>query len=163
MKKDGSFLILFKNSKKEDVFLVFRSDYPVWVLTGGGIEEEENPDDAAIREAKEETGFNVKLIRKIGVYKIQGRHIHLYEGRVTSGIFQPEFPGCKGGWFNINYLPFSLISFTKQMINDSYNLEDRCFTKEITREIGLYDLKLLFCHPLATAQFFLSRIREFIF
>lgn len=34
----------------------------VWNFPGGGIEEGETPEEAAIREAKEETGYNVKLI-----------------------------------------------------------------------------------------------------
>ena len=37
--KDGSVLILFKDNKKEEVFLVFRSDYLIWGITEGGIEK----------------------------------------------------------------------------------------------------------------------------
>jgi 8-oxo-dGTP diphosphatase len=34
----------------------------VWNFPGGGIEEGETPEEAAIREAKEETGYEVKII-----------------------------------------------------------------------------------------------------
>ena len=50
-KQDGAFVILFKDDSRKEVFLVFRSDYPIWVLTGGGIEKGETPEQAAVREA----------------------------------------------------------------------------------------------------------------
>jgi 8-oxo-dGTP diphosphatase len=35
----------------------------VWNFPGGGIEEGETPEEACIREVKEETGFEVKIIK----------------------------------------------------------------------------------------------------
>lgn len=72
--QNGSFLILFKDDSRKEVFLVFRSDYPIWVLTGGVIERGETPKSAAVREAEEESGFKVKLLREIGVYHVINSH-----------------------------------------------------------------------------------------
>jgi 8-oxo-dGTP diphosphatase len=40
-----------------------------WTFAGGSIDEGETPESAALREAKEEAGFDVKIIRKIGAFK----------------------------------------------------------------------------------------------
>src|SRR3990167_9683755 len=41
-----------------------------WTLPGGGVNKNETPEAAAIREVKEETGFDVKsLAGEIGKYK----------------------------------------------------------------------------------------------
>ena len=41
------------------VILVKRRDCPVWVLPGGKIDDGETPEEAIIRETKEETGYDV--------------------------------------------------------------------------------------------------------
>lgn len=160
--RDGSFLILFKDDEKKEVFLVFRSDFPVWGLTGGGIEEGETPQEAAIREAKEETGFKVKLLKEIGVYKLVKndkviKNTYLYEGRVVSGTFKPEFVGCKGRWFEIDHLPVDLIVMVRQMIVDASLFNGVSFSKKISREFKLSDFKIIFRHPLAAIKFFMNK------
>lgn len=41
-----------------------------WVLPGGKIEEFESIDEAAEREANEETGLQVKIERRLGVFEV---------------------------------------------------------------------------------------------
>ena len=59
--------IIFSEDRSE-ILLIKRRDVPVWVLPGGGIDKEETPDEAILREMEEETGYKVKLSRKIGEY-----------------------------------------------------------------------------------------------
>ena len=55
-------------NEKGDVLLQRRTDSNKWGFPGGAIEIGETPQMAAIREAKEETGLDVKVGRIIGVY-----------------------------------------------------------------------------------------------
>lgn len=159
MQKDGAFLILFKDSSRKEIFLVFRSDYPIWVLTGGGIEKGETPKSAAVREAEEESGFQVKLVREIGVYHVLNkngdfiRNTYFFEGRKVSGEFKPEFSGCKGEWFNVNNLPKDLTFRTKQKILDAVNFSGKPFAKTVRREPFWENASILFRHPIAAIRY----------
>lgn len=43
-----------------------------WALPGGKIDEGETPEEAVVREIKEETGLTVKIVEKIGEYDERG-------------------------------------------------------------------------------------------
>lgn len=156
---DGSFVILFRDESREEIFLVFRSDYPIWVLMGGGIEKGEKPEETAIRESFEETGFKIKLLRQLGIYEVLNkknelvRKTHFYEGKVVSGKFRPEFPNCRGEWFNIHHLPKDLTHRTKEKINDAINFEGKQFVKKIYREPIRANLHLMFRHPIGAGKY----------
>lgn len=134
---DGSFVVVFKDDLRKEVFLVLRSDKPIWNLPGGGIEDNEPPKGAALRETFEETGFQISLTRKVGIYKnidIQTgnirNHAHLYEGRYISGEFRPEFPGCEGEWFHVDALPDTAMPVTRARVKDALENTDTPFEKE---------------------------------
>jgi len=58
------------------VVLVKRRNDPYkgyWALPGGFVEYGEKVEDAAVREAREETGLDVKLLKLIGVYSDPNR------------------------------------------------------------------------------------------
>lgn len=55
-------------NEKKEVLLQRRGDSNKWGFPGGAIELGETPQMAAIREAKEETGLDVKVGRLIGIY-----------------------------------------------------------------------------------------------
>lgn len=161
-REDGSFIVLFKNDLRNEVFLVYRSDYPIWNLTGGGVEKGKSPKEAVIRESFEETGFKVKVLCKLGVYKMVNPKTqkvvltsHLFEGRVISGQFKPEFPGCKGAWFPVGKLPFDITFSTKTRIKTAVNFNGRKFLKKAVYSKTYGNWHLLFRHPVSTIKFFL--------
>jgi len=55
------------------IVLVKRKDNGMWALPGGHVELDETLEHAAIREAKEETGLDVRLIRQLHTYSDPAR------------------------------------------------------------------------------------------
>src|SRR3989339_496231 len=83
---DGSFGIIFSD-KRNKVLLVKRRDIPIWVLPGGGIEKDETPEQATIREVFEETGYAVEIAKQVGRYKHpkKMKTTYIYECSIRSG------------------------------------------------------------------------------
>lgn len=61
LKKDFVATALIFDSEKK-VLLVDHKRVGLWLPPGGHVEEEENPEEALVREVKEETGFDVEVI-----------------------------------------------------------------------------------------------------
>lgn len=77
------------------IVLIRREDFAVWALPAGGVDAGESVAQAAIREAREETGLTVALTRLVGVYsrpRWWGRGLHsiLFAARPVSGTFAPD-------------------------------------------------------------------------
>ncbi|XP_042593627.1 diphosphoinositol polyphosphate phosphohydrolase 3-beta-like [Cyprinus carpio] len=62
--------LCFKNDREDEVLLVSSSRNPdQWIVPGGGMEPEEEPCGAAVREVFEEAGVKGKLGRLLGVFE----------------------------------------------------------------------------------------------
>ncbi|XP_026866733.1 diphosphoinositol polyphosphate phosphohydrolase NUDT4B isoform X1 [Electrophorus electricus] len=62
--------LCFKNEREDEVLLVSSSRHPdQWIVPGGGMEPEEEPCGAAVREVFEEAGVKGKLGRLLGVFE----------------------------------------------------------------------------------------------
>ena len=78
--------------KRDDRFLIIQEAAGqvkgLWNWSQGAVEEGESPEEAAIREAKEETGLDIELERKLGVVENPFSNtsaIHIFLGRVIGG------------------------------------------------------------------------------
>ena len=58
-----------------------------YLFPGGGVEEGETPEQAAMREAEEELGLQVQLARLLTVVTFKGTTQYYYEARVAGGVF----------------------------------------------------------------------------
>lgn len=61
--RPGSYGII---TRGEELVMVRIAGWGEYFLPGGGIDDGENPEEALIREVKEETGFFVETLEKIG-------------------------------------------------------------------------------------------------
>ncbi|USG99874.1 NUDIX hydrolase [Thermococcus argininiproducens] len=120
-------VILYKNG----IVLIQRRNEPYkghWALPGGFVEYGEKVEDAAIREAKEETGLDVELIKLIGVYSDPNRDPR---GHTVTTAFLAKGEGTlKGGddakeakVFGISELKGLKLAFDhREIINDALKL-----------------------------------------
>jgi len=78
-------IVKFPNSK---ILLVKRTTVPFkgyWALTGGRVDVRETVEQAVLREVKEETVLDVRIVRKIGEYRESG---------IQDGIEYEYYPAC---------------------------------------------------------------------
>lgn len=94
---------------------------PLWTMPGGGVELDETPEQGAVREVREETGYDVELVRLLGadthVVGVGDRpHVKdrplkgvrlVYEARVVGGELRNELGGTtdEARWFPLDDVP----------------------------------------------------------
>lgn len=160
MVKNGAHVILFSDDN-ESIFLIKRTDFPVWSITGGGIEEGEDPKIAAVREAKEESNFDISISDLKLEYSVLGKQgtpikkEYVFTGTVKGGEYKPEFEGNIGEWFTLNKLPWSMTYSAKQQIRDLLKYKDTVSLVQLeTTEKLSKNFHLLVLHPLFVVKNF---------
>ncbi|XP_065260480.1 diphosphoinositol polyphosphate phosphohydrolase 1 isoform X1 [Emys orbicularis] len=99
--------LCFRNESEEEVLLVSSSRHPDrWIVPGGGMEPEEEPNVAAVREVCEEAGVKGTLGRLVGIFENRDRkhRTYVYVLIVTDVLEDWEDSvniGRKREWFKI--------------------------------------------------------------
>ena len=145
---------------RQNILLIKRRDVPVWVLPGGGIEPGESPENAAVREVEEETGYQVKIFRKIGEYTPKcrlARFTYLYECTILSGkpTLSDESQGVQ--FFPLKALP-PLPPPYPDWISDTLADHPQPVKKVITSVSYPALIKNLILHPILVLRFLLTKI-----
>ncbi|XP_067913271.1 diphosphoinositol polyphosphate phosphohydrolase 1 isoform X1 [Heterodontus francisci] len=100
--------LCFKNESQEEVLLVSSSRYPdKWIVPGGGMEPDEEPSVAAVREVCEEAGVKGTLGRLVGIFENQDRkhRTYVYVLVITEVLEDWEDSvniGRKREWFKVD-------------------------------------------------------------
>jgi 8-oxo-dGTP diphosphatase len=124
MQTNGSSCVVI--NEKEEVLLVLREDFRIWALPGGGVEPDETPEQAAVRETLEETGYLVEILQYIGEYwrpqmshgKGDLRHVFLAQA-IGGTPAQHDDESIDVRWFPANALPKRMFRFSREHIDDA--------------------------------------------
>lgn len=129
----GCFTIVL--NEKEQILLTKRKDFPIWDLPGGRWEKGETLEDCAVRETEEETGYVIRIKRKIGEYfQPQFDDMqYLFLGELNGGIPIEEGPETeKVEWFSSNNLPFHMVPNRRKQIKKFLKNKNRIVKQSIT-------------------------------
>lgn len=130
----GSSVVVFSDSR--EVLLVLREDARTWALPAGRAEAGETYEQAAVREVREETGYEVELERLVGDYwrpqfPRGGNKMRVYVGRVIAGDPSAhDWESLDVKWFPLGALPKRLFKFSREHIEDACGNSEAPLQKE---------------------------------
>ena len=87
--------------------------YGKWVFPGGYVDRGELVLSAAVREAREEAGVDVRIDRLIDVYSYPGRSpvIIVYAATMTGGCLACDDEGLEARFFTPDAIPWNELAF----------------------------------------------------
>jgi len=95
-------------NEQMEVLMVKSYDSEQWAIPSGGMEEGETPEECCVREVKEETGYDVKILKQLIVKEtlIQGFQVKTYYYKVdkigdSSGVNDPDNLIAEAAWKSI--------------------------------------------------------------
>ena len=116
-------VVLFDDSLR---VLLVRQNYGsrLWGIPGGAIEPGESPQEAAVREAREETGLGVRLDYLVGAYCLRTPRLGLrfvFRGTVYGGSIRqvPSTEISETRWCPIQQLPSNMTETAPHGIHDA--------------------------------------------
>lgn len=159
-KKEAAIAILF-NESRDQVLLVRRRDIPAYVPPGGGIDPGETPNQAALREAIEETGASVQILRKVGEYTPRNsltQPTHVFEGKVLSCNLAATKETLGARFFPLHKLPEPMAPPHIEWILEAHAGHPHLIKREITSVSYFQLLRGIALYPKITFLFLLTKL-----
>lgn len=160
MNQAGVAAVVFDDARQK-FLLVKRRDVPVWVLPGGGIDPGETPEVAAVREVFEESGVNVRILRKVAEYTASGwlsAETHVFECEVVDGKPAPSDETLAADFFALADYPRPVFQVHRNWVLDT--LQDQPdVIRQPVRGLGWFAVtRMIVSHPILVTRFFLSKL-----
>ena len=116
------------------VLLMRRANEDTWRIPGGGLEPGESWTDAALRECREETGWEARIDELLGIYSDPATQVHRYpsgaERQFVGVVFMATALRRVGRgdgeaadlrWFTPGDLPEPLFTPDRPVLRDAFN------------------------------------------
>ena len=142
----GAIAVVFDRDGR--VLLSERADGRGWNLPAGFVESTEGPDEAVVRETREETGLDVEVDRLIGVYTWDRKYKELGGClvttaslcRVVGGTLEPTKEALQHGWFDSSSLPSPMASrHHVAILQDALAMRNGSLKLPVTRRYTKYN------------------------
>ena len=120
------------------VLLAMRRELRGWELPGGEVEAGESDAEALRREAREETGLEIEVGRRVGTYRRTGfraHEAHVYLARAVRGAARPSREVVEVAWFHEARLPAAIFPWFRAPLEDA--LAERAEAVERCERQGL--------------------------
>ncbi|MCP4175246.1 MAG: NUDIX domain-containing protein [Fuerstiella sp.] len=158
--REGAVAVVF-DDQKDNVLFVKRRDVPIWVLPGGGIDPGESPDVAAVREVFEESGLEVRVVRKVAVYTPTGKltsETHLFECCVVGGQTCTSNETKDVGFFPVDSYPPPVFEVHNGWLKDTCENRPEIIMKPVEGLDWACLLKIVMRHPVLATRYLLTKI-----
>lgn len=160
--KEAAIGIIFSPDHQE-VLLIKRRDVPIWVLPGGGIESGETADIACKREVLEETGVEVEVRRKVGLWLPVNRlasptHVFECEPCGSVDLLIPQAESMSVAFWPLSKLPKTTFFLHQQWIAEAQVHNKLPIVKTMDDLTYLRAALLLIKHPIYSIRYLLSRL-----
>jgi len=125
----GVFGVIFDEQKR--ILLCHRTDYDLWNLPGGGLEKREPPWEGVIREVREETGFDVEVVKLLGVYskRDEDNLVFSFLCKIIGGQATLNNEADKIEFFDTDKLPKNTVPKQIERIRDALEHSDKTILK----------------------------------
>jgi 8-oxo-dGTP diphosphatase len=101
--------------------------YGLWVFPGGYVDRGEEITSAAIREAREESGLEVRIDSLVNIYSYGGRSpiIIVYAATALGGELAADEESLEAGLFRSHDIPWDSLAFrsTSEALKDYFRIE----------------------------------------
>jgi ADP-ribose pyrophosphatase YjhB (NUDIX family) len=148
------------NEDRSQVLLIKRRDVSIWVIPGGGVDPNETPENAIVREFFEETGLTVTIKRQVALYtpiNLLANHSYLFECSIVHGQPMTGSETQAISFFPLSHLPNPTFFLHREWIEEARQPRTEVILRPLTQITYFNLFKYFLSHPAQVFRLILSR------